>query len=153
MTGAIVAGAAYSLLLSVLSFLKPNAGRIFLGIFFLVMGIGVNGSFLLTQPTFVYDYGHSAHLSLYRTLAESIIAPAPMVFGILLIFFEVTMGTFLLSSGRWVKAGLIGTMAFVLMLVPIHYAQAVWAVSIVANIYLLTRRFDASVVMIFRNRK
>ena len=53
MVGPIVAGAVYSLLVIVLGFFRPNTGRIFLGIFFLAMGIGVNLSFLITQPTFV----------------------------------------------------------------------------------------------------
>jgi hypothetical protein len=66
MVGPIVAGAVYSVLVIALSFLKPNAARIFLGIFFLATGLGVNLSFLLTQPSFVYDYGKNAWLPLYR---------------------------------------------------------------------------------------
>ena len=77
MVGPIVAGIIYSLLVIVLSFLKPNAARIFLGFFFLAMGLGVNLSFLLTQPSFVYDYGKNAWLPLYQTLSDRIIEPAP----------------------------------------------------------------------------
>ena len=56
------------------------------------MGLGVNFSFLLTQPSFVYTYGKNAWFPLYRTLSDYILAPAPMVFGILLIVFEIAMG-------------------------------------------------------------
>ena len=35
---------------------KPNAGRIFLGLFFLAMALGVNGAFVLTGPQFYVDY-------------------------------------------------------------------------------------------------
>lgn len=152
MAGPIITGAVFSLVLIVLSIVKPNAGRIFLGVFFLVMGIGVNGTYLFTQPSFVFDYGYNAQFALYRSLTESIIGPAPLAFGIILIVFEVTMGIFLLSRGRLVKIGLIGAMAFVLMLVPIHYAQAVWAVSIGANIYLLTKHFNEGLLKMIKTR-
>ena len=153
MVGPIIAGAVYSVLVIVLSFLKPNAARIFLGIFFLAMGLGVNLSFLLTQPSFVYDYGANARLPLYRTLSDSIIVPAPMVFGILLIIFEIATGILLLSHRGWVKVGLIGSSAFVLALVPINFAQGIWALSIVGTIYLLTRSFNTGLLGMVKNRK
>lgn len=153
MAGPIVVGAVYSLFVIVLSLLKPNAGRIFLGFFFVAMGVGVNVAFLLTQPSFVADYGREAWLPLYRTLTETIIAPRPRIFGILLILFEVAMGLFLLSRGIWVKVGLIGTMIFVLALVPIHVTQIVWAVSVAANVYLLTKNFDTGFVKMIADRR
>ncbi len=153
MAGPIVVGAVYSLFVIVLSLLKPNAGRIFLGFFFVAMGVGVNVAFLLTQPSFVADYGREAWLPLYRTLTETIIAPRPRIFGILLILFEVAMGLLLLSRGAWVKVGLIGTMIFVLALVPIYVTQIVWAVSMAANVYLLTKNFDTGLVKMIADRR
>ena len=153
MAGPIVVGAVYSLFVIVLSLLKPNAGRIFLGFFFVAMGVGVNVAFLLTQPSFVADYGREAWLPLYRTLTETIIAPRPRIFGILLILFEVAMGLLLLSRGAWVKVGLIGTMIFVLALVPIYVTQIVWAVSMAANVYLLTKNFDKGLVKMIADRR
>ena len=153
MAGPIVVGAVYSLFVIVLSLLKPNAGRIFLGFFFVAMGVGVNVAFLLTQPSFVADYGREAWLPLYRTLTETIIAPRPRIFGILLILFEIAMGLLLLSRGAWVKVGLIGTMIFVLALVPIYVTQIVWAVSMAANVYLLTKNFDTGLVKMIADRR
>jgi hypothetical protein len=153
MVGPIVAGVAYSALVVFLSFAKPNTARIFLGIFFFVMGLGVNLFFLITQPSFIYDYGKNAWLPLYRLLSDRIIAPAPILFGILLILFEVAMGVFLLSRRGWVTAGLIGVTVFVLALIPISAVQGVWALSVIGTIYLLTRRFDTGVVGMMKNRK
>jgi len=151
--GPIVVGAVYSLFVIVLSLLRPNAGRIFLGFFFVAMGVGVNVAFLLTQPSFVADYGREAWLPLYRALTETIIVPQPRIFGILLILFEVAMGLLLLSRGAWVKVGLIGTMIFVLALVPIYVTQIVWAVSMAANVYLLTKNFDTGLVKMIADRR
>jgi len=150
--GPIVVGVVYSLFVIVLSLLRPNAGRIFLGIFFIAMGIGVNVTFLLTQPAFVLNYGRESWLPLYRTLTDSVIALSPMTFGILLILFEAAMGLFLLSKEVWVKVGLIGTTIFVLALVPIHIAQIAWAGSVVAHVYLLTKSFDTSLVKMIHKR-
>ncbi len=108
MIGPIIAGIVFSLLVIVLSFVKPNAGRIFLGIFFVAMGLGVNIAFLLTDPIYIVTYGRGAWLPLYRTLTESIITFNPSLFAILLIVFEVAMGLLMLSRGAGVKVGLIG---------------------------------------------
>ena len=62
------------------------------------------------------------------------------------------MGVFLLSKGIWVKAGLVGTMIFVIGLVPIHFAQLAWVVSIAANIFLLTKKFDISFIKMISTR-
>jgi hypothetical protein len=153
MIGPIVVGIGYSLIVIVLSVLKPNAGRIVLGIFFLAMGLGVNLTMALTQPTFILEYGLGAWLPLYRTLTERIIGSAPLLFGVLLIGFEVLMGILLLTRGVVVKIGLVGTMVFVLALVPIALTQIAWAGSIAGHVYLLTRRFDSDVVTLLRERR
>ena len=152
MGGPILVGVVFSLVVILLSFIRPNAGRIFLGFFFIAMGIGVNLGFILTQPTFVYDYGVEAWLPLYRTLTESVIGLSPIGFAIFLIIFEVTMGIFLLSKKTLVKIGLIGTMAFVLVLMPITPEQFAWAGPVAANIYLLTKTFDRDVITMIGDR-
>ncbi len=152
MAGPIITGLAFSATVIFLSFWRPNTGRIVLGFFFIVMGLGINLTFVLTNPNFIAEYGSSAWLPLYRILTERIIAVNPLLFGILLIIFEIIMGCFLLSKGIWVKLGLIGTMIFVLMLVPIALEQIVWAAVIVANIYLLTKNFDTSFPTMLRAR-
>lgn len=43
-----------------LCFLRPNAGRVFLGLFFVVMALGVNGSFTFGNPEAYLDYVEGA---------------------------------------------------------------------------------------------
>ena len=62
------------------------------------------------------------------------------------------MGFCLLAKGVWVKVGLIGTMVFVVVLVPLYLAQIAWAVSIVANVYLLSKDFDTSFMGMIHKR-
>lgn len=152
MTGPIIVGSIYSLFVIVLSLWKPQVGRFFLGFFFLAMGIGVNLTFVLTSPGFVVDYGRGSWVPVIVNLTDSIIAPNPILFGVLLIVFEATMGVMLLSRGNWVKGGLIGSMAFVLGLILLHPAQIVWAVSVVANLFLLNKKADLGFIGILRRR-
>jgi len=51
-----VVSTVFVLAVVVLCFARPNAGRIFLGLFFMAMGIGVHGEIILTNPQGVYGF-------------------------------------------------------------------------------------------------
>jgi len=128
----------------VFCFIKPNAGRIFLGFFFLVMALGVNGSFTFSNPQAYLDYANGALIPLYRTIAVSVISVSPFLFGILLMAFEITMGFLLLHKQKSVKLGLLGTMLFLAGMAPLDWVQLPWLGLIVAEIYLFRQDFDRS---------
>jgi len=130
----------------VLCLTKPNAGRIFLGIFFLLMGLGVNGYFTFGNPQGYIDYANGALIPFYRELALLVVNLNPVVFGILLILYEVIMGVLLLQEGKQVKAGLIGTMAFLIGIAPLSFLQLPWLGLIVGQAYLLTMEFNKSIL-------
>lgn len=50
MIGPIMTGLVFALAMLALSLKKPNTGRIVLGLFFLTMAIGVNGTITLCSP-------------------------------------------------------------------------------------------------------
>src|SRR3990172_6161708 len=89
----------------ILCFAKRNAGRIFLGLFFLVMALGVNGSFTFGNPQAYIDYAAGALIPFYRDLTVSIVSLNPFLFGLLLMAFEITMGILLLGKHKSVKIG------------------------------------------------
>lgn len=153
MTGPIISGIVFSLLVITLALWKPNGARIFLGFFFIAMGIGVNVPFVLMQPNFVLNYGQGAWLPLYRTLSDSIIAINPAAFGILLIIFEVLMGFLLLNKGTKVKIGLVGISLFVIMLTPLYISQIAWAGAVIGFGYLLTQDFDKNLSEMIQDRR
>jgi hypothetical protein len=121
---------------------KPDAGRIFLGLFFLVMALGVNGLFTFTSPQSFVDYASGALIPPYRDLALAVVEVQPALFGLLLIAFQIAMGLLLLRRGKCVRIGLIGTMAFVVGIAPLSWIQIPWLGLIVAQAYLLTHEFD-----------
>lgn len=130
----------------ILCFVKPNAGRIFLGFFFLVMALGVNGSFTFGNPQAYLDYVSGALIPFYRRLAVDVIQISPVIFGLLLMVFEICMGLLLLHKKQAVKVGLIGTMLFIIGIAPLSWLQIPWLGLLVAQGFLYTKEFDRSVL-------
>ena len=128
----------------VLCFAKPNGGRIFLGLFFLAMAIGVNGMFTFTNPEGYVEYASGALIPLYRDIVLTVVEVNPVLFGLLLMAFEIAMGLLLLHKQRSVTIGLIGTMAFVVGIAPLSVVQIPWLGLVNGEAYLLTKEFDTS---------
>jgi len=129
-----------------LCFVKPNAGRIFLGFFFLVMALGVNGSFTFGNPQAYLDYASGALIPFYRQLAVNVVQISPVTFGLLLMIFEICMGLLLLHKKQAVKIGLIGTMLFIIGIAPLSWVQIPWLGLLVAQGFLYTKEFDRSLL-------
>ena len=140
----ILVSSIFVLAVVVLCFAKPNAGRIFLGIFFLVMALGVNGSFTFGNPQAYIDYASGALIPLDRALTVNVISISPFLFGLLLMAFEITMGLLLLHKHKSVKIGLLGTMLFLAGMAPLDWVQLPWLGLIVAEIHLFKHDFDRS---------
>lgn len=146
MTGPVLVSSVFVLVVVVLCFLKPNAGRIFLGLFFLVMALGVNGSFTFGNPQAYLDYASGALIPFYRDLAVAVVTFfTPVIFGLLLMAFEIAVALLLLHKGRPVKIGLIGAILFVVGISPMDTLQLVWLGLVVGLGYLLTKEYNVSV--------
>jgi hypothetical protein len=93
---------------------KPNAARIFIGIFFLLMAWGVNFTITVIDPPFFVGLGREAYIPLYRTIFTDLIGAAPVLFGVIAVAYETTTGLLILSSGRRTQAGLIMGIIFLM---------------------------------------
>ena len=131
---------------------KPNAGWIFLGLFFLAMALGVNGAFVLTGPQFYVDYLGDSLIPLYRELTMRTVALNPLPYGLLLVTFELAMGLLILGKHKQVKIGLLGTIIFIVVLAPVNPLQFVWLGLVVGQVYLLSREFDVTLLDMLRSR-
>ena len=134
----------FVLVVMALCLLRPNARRIFLGSFFLVMALGVNGYFTFTNPQGYVDYASGALIPLYANVATTVTSWSPRLFGLLLMAFEIVMGLLILHKGRAVKVGLWGTIAFIIGIAPLSLIQLPWLGLVVGQAYLLTKEFDVS---------
>jgi hypothetical protein len=140
----IIVSSVFVVVVIMLCLIKPNAGRIFLGLFFLVMAIGVNGSFTFTNPQGYVEYASGALIPFYRDIALAIVELNPVLFGLLLMGFEITMALLLLHKQNFVRIGLIGTMGFVIGIAPLSLFQIPWLGLVIAEAYLLTKEFDTT---------
>lgn len=148
----IIVSSLFILAVVILCLIKPNAGRIFLGLFFLVMAIGINGSFTFTNPQAYVEYASGALNPLYRDIALTFVKLNPVLFGLLLMAFEIAMGLLLLHKGVAVKIGLIGTMVFLIGIAPLSVVQIPWVGLVIAEAYLLSKDFNTTFLEMLRDK-
>src|SRR5918995_7319723 len=135
--------ALFSLLVLLLCLVRPGAGRILVGIFFLVMAIGVNVVLVLVAPDLFVALGtNDAIIPLYRWFFENVVALAPPLFGLLAAAYEITIALLMLSKGRYVKWGLIGGIVFLIGITPLGIWTLGNPIMALALAYLLTKEYD-----------
>jgi hypothetical protein len=141
----LITFAVFSLLVVLLCLVRPGADRIFLGIFFLVMAIGVNVVLVLISPDLFVGLGtNDALIPLYRLFFENVVAVAPPPFGLLAAAYEVSIALLMLSKGRYVKWGLIGGIVFLIAITPLGVWTLANPILAVAMRYLLTKEYERS---------
>jgi hypothetical protein len=135
----------FCLLVLLLCLIRPYAGRVFVGIFFLVMAVGVNVVLVLVAPDQFVALGTDAPVvSLYRWFFENVVALAPPLFGLLAAAYEITIALMMLSKGQYVKWGLIGGIGFLIAITPLGIWTLGNPIMALALAYLLTKEYDRS---------
>ena len=135
----------FCLLVLLLCLVRPYAGRIFVGIFFLIMAVGVNVVLVLVAPDQFVALGTDAPVvSLYRWFFENVVALVPPLFGLLAAGYEITIALMMLSKGRYVKWGLIGGIVFLIAITPLGIWTLGNPIMALALAYLLTKEYDRS---------
>ena len=143
----LVTFALFSLLVLLLCLVRPGAGRIFMGIFFLVMAIGVNVVLVLVAPNLFVALGtNDAIIPLYRWFFENVVALAPPLFGLLAAAYEITIALMMLSKDKYVKWGLIGGIVFLIGITPLGVWILANPILALTLAYLLTREYDRSLL-------
>jgi hypothetical protein len=143
----LVTFALFSLLVLLLCLVRPGAGRIFMGIFFLVMAIGVNVVLVLVAPNLFVALGtNDAIIPLYRWFFENVVALAPPLFGLLAAAYEITIALMMLSKDKYVKWGLIGGIVFLIGITPLGVWTLANPILALTLAYLLTREYDRSLL-------
>jgi hypothetical protein len=144
----IIWSIVFVLLVIVLCMVKPNIGRIFLGIFYLIMAIGINLVNAFTDPQSTVQMGKDSLLEIYRTFFSDIVSLAPVPFILVVALFEISMGLLILSKHRKVKLGLLGTSLFLFMITPFGYIQLPWLGIALVQLFLIRKDFDRTLIEI-----
>jgi hypothetical protein len=130
---------------------KPLAARMFIGLFFIVMAIAVNWVLSFTAPELFVGLGADAPLlTFYEWFFTDVVARAPQVVGILAGVGEVALGVLMLSKGRWAAAGLLGGIAFLLLITPLGVWTLPNPIMALGLGYLATKPLDWSLADVVR---
>jgi hypothetical protein len=114
----IIVTTIFYLAVMTLCVLRPNAGRIFIGAFFLIMAFGVHGYFIIANPQGYLNFADGFVVGFYRDAAVAVVEVSPVGFGILMLLFETIVGLLILSRGQYVKFGLIAGIVFLVGISP-----------------------------------
>lgn len=109
----------FTLAVLVWSLTRPSSCRIFLGLFFLAMALGVNVPILIVAPEAFAAMGEEALVPLYRWFFRNLVARVPVLFVVPIILYEIFIGVLLLGRGRHVRDGLVAGTTFLLAISPL----------------------------------
>jgi hypothetical protein len=147
----LIPSLVFNLAVLILCLLRPNTGRIFVGVFFLMMALGINVVLVLFAPEQFVALGTNAPLTpVYPWFFENVVALASPLFGLLAAAYEVTIALMMLSRGRYAKWGLIGGIVFLLGITPLGEWTLANPVMAAAMAYLLTKEYDRSLPELLR---
>lgn len=142
MQGFLVWG-AFTIAVAAFCFWRPQAARIFVGVFFAVMGLGVHGGLIATDPQSYVDFAADAPWAAYRDLSLWLVEPSPTAFGIFMLVFETVTAVLILSRGRYVTWGLLGAIVFLLGITPLGLEEVPNVILAAGLATLLTKDFPA----------
>lgn len=149
----VVVWGAVVLAVAVFCFFRPQAGRLFVGVFFGVMGLGVHGSLVISDPEGYIGFAGQALLPFYRQIGLFLTEPNPRAFGIVMLILELTLAALILSRGRWVKVGILGAILFLVGISPLSYDVMPNLLLAAALAYLLTQDFPRDVFTMLHDRR
>ena len=98
---------------------RPDTGRLVLGLFFIVMAVGVNVVFVLASPDGFVDLDTAAPLLSPWWVFEHVVAKAPAAFSLLVASYGVAIGLMMMKGGRWGSLGLAGGIVLLLVIAPL----------------------------------
>jgi hypothetical protein len=98
---------------------RPASGRLVLGLFFIVIAVGVEVAFVLALPDGFVDLDTTAPLLSPWWALERVVAQAPATFSLLLASYGVAIGLMMVKGGRWGSLGLAGGIVLLLVVAPL----------------------------------
>jgi hypothetical protein len=135
---------AFVLLVLIFAIVKPNAARIFLGLFFLAMAIGVNIITVLIAPQSYIEMGKNALIPFYRWVFLNVIALNPALFVLPIAAYQITIAILILNKKIYVRVGLIGGIIFLIAIAPLGVESLPNIILAAALGWLLKEDFDRS---------
>ena len=134
----------FVVLLTLAILAKPRPMRIVVGMFFVLMAVGVHGSTVLTDPSSYLAFANGAPVPLYREVAVAIVKVNQVAFGLFMLTFELVIAAMILWRGRNVRLGLWAGAAFLLGITPLGVEELPNPILALGLAVLATRDFPKS---------
>ena len=116
----LIPWAIFCIAVSAFCFIRPRPARGFVGVFFILMAIGVNAVLSFVAPDQFVKLGtDNALIPFYAWAFQSFVAPAPQLVGMLAAAGETAIGLLILSGGSRTKLGLLGAIIFLIAITPL----------------------------------
>ena len=125
---------------------RPQGTRLFLGFFFLAMGLGVNLGFTVFAPEGYANMAGHAYIPLARSFFEGPVAAHPRAWMTPVIVLETFVGIALLMRGRIVRVGLIAGAVLITGIALIGWEMVPNLILAAAMLYLASLPADLSLV-------
>lgn len=144
---------SFGLALIALAIWKPQAARMTIGIFYLVMALGVNLPLLALNPGLYPLAGSHALLPLYRWFFTVVMPLALIPLIKTLILVEAAIGLAVLYRGKAVKVGLIAVALFCLLITPVGMEEITAPLIGIAALLSLRQPAQVTFLELFKNYK
>lgn len=151
MQGLIIWG-VFTVVAAVFCCWKPQPARLCMGVFFAAMGLGIHGTFILTNPQGYVDFAANAPIPVYSDIGLALIEPNPQAFGLFMLIFETAVSLLILSRGRYVKLGLLTAVVFLLAITPLGAEELPNVILAAGMASLLTHQFPTDALTLLRSR-
>ena len=115
----LATAAAVNSALTALAYRRPTLGRRVMGLFFGVMGLGVNGVLTVAAPDQFPALARRAPWAWYRRIGVALTDPAPRAFGAAMAVGETALAAAVLGRGRAARLGLLAAAAFSVGITPL----------------------------------
>lgn len=139
---------------SIFCLFRPNAARIFMGVFFIIMAVAVNMLLSIVAPEQFVRLGTDAPLvPFYAWFFEQVVVLAPPLVGIIAATGEIAVGLLILSSGMRARIGLLGAILFLVLITPLGVWTLPNPVLAAGLAWLLTKDYPKSMLEVFRSRR
>ncbi len=123
---------------------RPRPMRIVVGIFFMLMAVGIHGSTVLTDPSSYLAFANGALVPLYRDVAVAIVQVNQVAFGFFMLGFELVIAFLILWRGRAVRLGLWAGVVFLLGITPLGVEELPNPILALGLAVMATRDFPNS---------
>lgn len=152
MHGLLIWG-SFSVVVAAFCVWRPQAARIFVGLFFAAMGLGVHGAIIATNPQAYVAFAANAPWTLYRDIALWVVEPNPLAFGILMLVLETVVAALILSRGRYVRWGLVGAILFLVGITPLGLEEVPNVILAAGMAFLVTKEFPSDAWTMWRRHR